>query len=270
MLLYTESIMDTLKKTNDIVLWEKWEAVLLNLVRKLGLANYPIDLLNIAIKYSLSVFKWNQEMYNLDVFKDITQCPKFENEFIVEYPKTIVNWFIVCFDRPIILSNHSKMAPISQPEYITHKTPEFIANNPRYNNKEPIKGPIICYTLIVHDLGHQETSYPLKFGLISVEKWNEKNKKEKERDTNARKYPWYRNGVSSILPHAQGHHIWNVKKGDYVTFEYEILKKFCHIYINGQLIPNAIQNIPNEFYPAIISVQQAKVEIVEGSVIPKK
>ena len=94
-------------------------------------------------------------------------------------------------------------------------------------------------------MGNKENGYPLKFGLITVNEFNERMEKEKSKDKHGRLYPWYRNGVSNIL-------------------NYEIIKQFYHIYINGNLSTRAIQNIPNQFYPAIISVEKAKVEIVDG------
>ena len=146
--------METVK-TGSIALWEKWELVLSHLLRNLGLENYPIDLLNIAIKYSLSAFKWNETMYNLDVFnRNISERPSFENEFIVEYPSKIVGWFIVCFDELIILSNYLKTAQMQnilksndKINSDSEKTPEFIHKTEELST---IKGPTICYTLIVH------------------------------------------------------------------------------------------------------------------------
>ena len=245
-----------------------WECVLRLVLR------YPDCLIEMISKYSLNLFRWNKLLYDKNSI-DIKpheigylEYPlKFINDYSVEYPDNCGFWRAIWFDQPIVLNyknnndiNKFNDKDRSKIKFVNENNNENSNNNNNNNSngsndnndKLNLKS-VIRYEMLIEELPYGFPAYDLQFGFLTPKMIEQKQFAKL----------WYidSGGVSKWMEGEVNHHTLKIEKSDIIGFEYEIYKRKCNIFINRKKINAYFQNLPNIFYPAICSVNHAKVTI---------
>ena len=131
--------------------------VAMNMCRNVNLITFPVVLIEMITKFSLTLFRWNKSLYvkksdNSNILELLKHPLLFENnDFTVTYPNNASYWRVIWFDNPIILNQNIKnnldKDKITLERHIVQNDKNN-ANNKNQKNKKSV----IYFEFVIHEL----------------------------------------------------------------------------------------------------------------------